>query len=275
MLLSPAQLHDILSSYKAEVANAYLYQNEIKISNYINKIEIHSMQEAMKDYVDISDHLDKMKTDKKCTWLLVAKETNTYKIVSCHGIIANVSSRKLKALINTNQIANCRLEDNKFISTDTYEIMPNKEFENTIAEKYKVFQAKALMLGYGNISFEYEIENKQVKIRTYTGSSSNIILPSFITVIMKDAFHSVNTETLELNEGLKLIGVGAFVAPNKIIQLRFIEIPSTVELIEPKAFSFNYNKSIQEDVTKNVGFKLRNDKTIILRPNEARGWGEA
>ena len=225
------------------------------------------MQEAMKDYVDISDHVDKIKTDKKCTWILVAKENNTYKIISCHGIIAKISSRKLNGLINNNQIVNCRLEDNKFISTDTYEIIPNKEFENTIAEKYEAFQAKALLLGYGSISFEYEIENNQVKIRKYTGSSTNIILPSFITVIMKNAFDNVNVETIELNEGLKLIGVGAFVAENKIPQLRFVEIPSTVELIEPKAFSFNYNTLKYGVDPKDTKFKLRSNKTIILRPN--------
>ena len=263
--VTPAQLHDMLYTCKIKVANAYLNQHEIEIHNWVNNIEIQSLDEATNKFIVIRDSDSKLKTAEKCTWVLLAKEGKKYNLVSCYGIIDKINARQLKELANNNQIANCNIEGTKFNSLDIYEIISNKDFENSIAEKYKVFRAKALMLGYGDISFNYEIENEQVKIRRYTGSSKNIILPSFITAIMKNAFDNVNIEKLELNEGLRIIGKGAFIASNRRDLLKFVEIPSTVELIETGAFAFNgstYGGKVELDEKL---FKLRNKNTIILR----------
>ena len=260
--LTPAQLHDIIYTCKIKVANAYLDQHEIKIHNWVNSIEIQSMDEATNKLIGIRDSERELKTAEKCNWILLAKEGKKYNLVSCYGIIDKINARQLKELTNNNRIANCSIEGNKFNSLDTYEIVSNKEFENIIAEKYKVFKAKALLLGYGDISFNYEIENEQVKIKRYTGSSSRIILPTFITAIMKNAFDNVNIEKLELNEGLRVIGKGAFVASNSRDLLKFVEIPSTVELIEHRAFAFNGSKYGGKIGLDEKSFKLRNKNTI-------------
>ena len=81
---------------------------------------------------------------------------------------------------------------------------------------------------------------------------------------MVNAFNGIILKTLNLNEGLRVIGTMAFAPTHMSEGLETIEIPSTVELIEHGAFS-NNSKLIKINGALNLNkIKLRSDKTIIL-----------
>ena len=81
---------------------------------------------------------------------------------------------------------------------------------------------------------------------------------------MVSAFRDVDIETLNLNEGLKVIGNRAFEPKEWLNGLTSVEIPSTVKVIGSKAFS-NNNRLIKNDSTWNTDrFKLRSEKTIVV-----------
>ena len=89
---------------------------------------------------------------------------------------------------------------------DVYEIEEDREFEKIIQSKYNSFIAKTVMLGYAGITFEYLVENYEVILTKYTGTSNDIVLPPFVTAIGKAAFAHKNVVRLKLNNGLKIIG---------------------------------------------------------------------
>ena len=245
-ILTPDKLRYILLHCKMKVANAELQNNNIIIPNWVNKTASRTYNKDM------------------CEFTLLAKDEDRYKIATCYGTISWISLDEIQTLIKEKDIANYEIIDNEEKWHDTYEIIRNKQFEETIAEKYKIFRGKALIMGYGDISFEYGIENQQVKLTRYTGSSRNVILPSFITSIRINAFRETTLNTLNLNEGLQAIGTRAFAPQNWSRGLESVEIPSTVQIIGKEAFNNN------KDMYKNNGslnmdkLKLRNSKTLLL-----------
>ena len=253
MLLTPDQLKTIFSSSSIQVANATIQDNEIKVSDWVNNIGTYRTTD--------NDH-------KKYNLILLSIENDRYKITDYRGdMISEISFTELAECIDRRDVANCTLNKAglKIRGIDTYEIISDEKFKATIASKYETFIAKSRLLGYGDISFDYEIENKQVRLRKYTGSSANIILPYFITAIADEAFSGKSIEKISLNEGLAVIGRGAFASSGNKTSWRSVEIPSTVELIGRGAF-YRQDKLLNVDGTLNMDrVKLRNIDTIITR----------
>ena len=253
MFLTPIQLKRIFSSSTIQVANAKLHNNEIRVSEWVNEIATGSSYSS---------------DSKKCPLILIAKRKDTYTVANYQGGMSKVNFEELRKYINNNRIANCMThidteKDLKISRTDAYDIIEDRGFEEGIESKYKIFIAKLKLLGHGDTSFNYKIENKQVVLKLYTGSSTNIILPSFIAAIKDRAFSGANIETLTLNEGLSVIGRWAFESHDGQDKLKSLEIPSTVELIEQGAF-FKRISLLNEEGTLNTAIvKLRNDNTII------------
>ena len=253
MFLTPIQLKRIFSSSTIQVANAKLHNNEIKVSDWVSEIATGSSYSS---------------DSKKCPLILTAKRKDTYTVANYQGEITKVNFEELRKYINNNRIANCKPhidteKDLKTRRTDAYIITEDKRFEEEIDSKYKIFIAKLKLLGHGNTSFNYKIENKQVALKMYTGSSTNIVLPSFITAIKDRAFSGANIETLSLNEGLSVIGRWAFESHGGQARLKRLEIPSTVELIEQGAFYKRINLLNDEGTLNTAIVKLRNSNTII------------
>ena len=255
-------LKSILSDHKIEVANAEMNNNEIKIQDWVNKITIKLATLISTDYLQINGNID------LCSSILLAKEAHMYKMVDNEGFVTKISANQLKSLVRLNKVANCiRGEHNgksTIIESNTYKIVKDAEFEKSIKIKYEGFIAKASLLGYEDVSFNYEIENKQVKLRKYTGTSKKVILPSFITTIMTKALSGRNLETIELNEGLEIIGQEAFDrqwvpgGPEKI------EIPSTVKWVGTKAFAYN-TKLLKQDGSPHTNrIIIRNKATLLM-----------
>ena len=156
------------------------------------------------------------------------------------------------------------IDGNKKIKTeDVYTIQKDKEFEAIIAEKYNNFIAKTIILGYKDTSFEYEVENKEVRITHYIGINRNVIVPPFITAIGKQAFRDSAIETIKFSEELRIIGNEAFNTYRKD-SIKQVEIPSTVSLIGNNAFKGNIKLSNLGGGIRTKYFKILGDKTVVL-----------
>ena len=197
-------------------------------------------------------------------YVLIAVDNNRYKIVSYKGDVSYIAEKDFKTLVLTEQVANCNnLKDTngeKIMMTDVCKMYRDDRFKKLIHSKYTAFTAKALMLGYGKITFKYIIEDREVKLTQYTGTSKNVIIPPFITCVMRGAFSGVQLETLKLSEGLKAIGKHSFRYNN----LSSIEIPESVELVGSNAFAFNKKLTDSSNNLHKDRFKLRNNRTIVL-----------
>ena len=169
-----------------------------------------------------------------------------------------MDDKQLKGHLDYNHVLNCSCENGVYKSIDTYNIVIDPEFEKSIAKKYETFIAKSIMLGL-DMSFEYIIENEEVKIICYTGKSRRVIVPNFITTITKDAFKTTNLQEVRLSEGLRYIGVGAFKNNN----IDRIVIPKTVEFVAYDAFGRN-PKLLGSDGGYNDAVKKLGSKTVIL-----------
>ena len=246
LLIRGKVLKNIILNTNIQVVNANVQEDSIILKKW-NK-EIHTLSKYGE--VSGSDYV-----------LLATKENGMYKIVDKDGKISNISGENLRVLEKAGKIANCT---NTLKITDSYKIGENAEFENSIKYKYEAFIVKIMMLGLKNITFEYEIENKEVRLTKYTGSNIDVILPSFITSIKMNAFSHIGIRTIDLNEGLRVIGAEAFCTKDTKGLLEHVEIPSTVELICHSAF-LNNNKLFKNTRTLNPDrFKLRSNKTIVM-----------
>ena len=211
-------------------------------------------------------HTVKGDTNTGADYILLCKTSkNEFKLVSFNDKITYVDGRQLKELTNTHKIANCNMLNGMIKSTDTYNGIRKPQFVQDITRKYELYSAKSGLLGR-KMSFDYIIEGNQVKLKRYTGTDKNVILPSFITSITQRAFARCYIETITLNEGLKYIGFNAFEACN----LAEITIPETVEFMGLGVFEFNkrllendseYGKYRQDKV------KILNKKATILDMN--------
>ena len=241
--LSKKILTEILSNTKIKVVNANIQNNVIEIKEWVNGLAV------------------KRGKVRKPKYVLLTIDDNIYKVADYNGNVSNLEIEEIKNIIKLKDIANCWFDGHSIITEDIYSIQRDAEFEKTLATKYTNFVAKAALLGYNGITFEYEIENSEVRLTQYTGSSIDIILPSFITAIGKEAFKLKSIETVKLHEGVKVIGENAF----SFNEIERIEIPSTIELIGNDAFS--YNRKLFKDQYKlnKDRFKVRSNKTIILK----------
>ena len=191
--------------------------------------------------------------------ILLAKISDqSFKTLNFNNEIVCMSEKDLKYNIDSKKVLNCLFEQGEYKSIYTYNITTNIKFKQYIAEKYREFRAKTLMLGIDS-KFIYSIENEDVKILDYAGTSKKVVIPNFVTTICSNAFRNQNIQEIKLNRGLKRIGKTAF-ANNKI---DYIEIPETVEFVGPQAFDRDAGR-----VTMNRNhspiIKQLNDKTVLL-----------
>ena len=243
------ELKNILLNSNIQVINARLQKDKLIIKTWSNNITT----------------FDNTKMTSACNGakyiLLASKEDGMYKIVDHHGEVSTICGTSLADIAKYKGIANC---STKMKTEDTYKIIKDEEFEVSIKLKYEAFIAKTRILSIGDISFKYDIENQEVRLVQYTGSSTDVVLPSFITSIKQNAFYKSNIKTIKLNEGLKVIGTRAFVTKEADGLLERIEIPESVELICNKAF-VNNSKIVKTNGRLHADrFKLRSSKTIVL-----------
>ena len=279
MYVEEEAMMSILLNYGNQVVNARLQNNNILVEDYV--------QSNYKEGHNYTTRFSTKFSGPKS--MLLGQDGHRFKIVNSLGTETIITSKQLLKYIGEGELVNCRIhisdnykilkvlkdicgnqklkysiidaESTKIRAFGTYSMQKNARFEEIIHQKYEKFTAKALLLNHASMSFDYEIEGQEVRLQKYTGSSKNVILPSFITAIRPRAFHSSSIKTIRLNEGLKVIAEEAFV----LNQLAEVEIPSTVELADEGAFGFNrelyLRGSNKLDMTK---FNLLSDKTMLV-----------
>ena len=141
MILAPSKLAHLILNCKMRVVNAKIQNNCIIVTDWVNRLR------------------------GGCPYTLLTVSETICKIASFNGFAARISTEELKHLIIRKEIANCNIVGKRVIWVDTYETIKDTEFEKQIALKHKEFMSKAHIIGYGNVSFNYEIENQQVKLK--------------------------------------------------------------------------------------------------------------
>ena len=255
MLLAPERLKAIILHTDIKVVNAKVENNELVLNNWVNEIHTESTELTVIDNKVVDLH-------HGANFVLLAKRSGKYKLVGFRGNVYTFEC--IEDTVRAREVANCRLiRDRGLIrveSADAYELQNDAEFEETIEKKYKGFLAKTMLLGHQGITFDFKIENHDVKLTEYTGSNKHVILPPFITSIMKEAFRRKGIETIKFSEGLKSIGAKAFVHGN----IARVEIPESVELIGTGAFGNNPKLFKNTGAINDDRFILRNAKTVVM-----------
>ena len=235
-----ALVTDLIEKYKLEVKNLSLHNGKLKIKQWPNGIRIASV------------YSEKEKTD---LILLHSINRQRFRMLNKQGNVHFCSEDGLKSLIDNDRVANCCVTIENGVkcykSEDTYSISTKDSFRQQVDLKYKEFQAKTLVVGL-DMSFNYEIENRNVRITSYTGRSTRVIIPSFITTINSKIFESKGIIEIRLSEGLEYIGDDAF----RINKIQEVVIPKSVKIIGHKAF-FSNNGEL-------VSIKLLSDKTLVV-----------
>ena len=260
MTLQPDRLKEVILNNKIHVVNATIQNGNIVLKDWGKGVNSEATE------WDI--FTPKYKGPK---YVLLATEGDTYKIVDTRGFIERFDKEKLVYSIKLDEIANCKItkslirRKSSIETMDVYNIQKDSEFEREIASKYTSFIAKATMLGYGDVSFEYEIENTTVRLLNYTGSSLNVIIPPFITATKSNAFYRRGIKALKLSEGLKTIGPLSFGSDIRLEGIQRVEIPYTVELVGQRAFLDNVKLFKGESELNMERFKLLDYKTVVLK----------
>ena len=237
-----AFLNNLIIVHKINIKNISVINGELDIKPWYNEI-----------------HCKQLIEDTGSDYVLICKPAkNIYKLVSYDKKISYVEIKQLKRLIQGFKIANCDFRDGTYKSMDTYTTAKDTTFEERINNIYKKYKTKTSILGCG-MEFEYTIEGAEVKLRKYTGTCKNVIVPKFITTIIEGAFIGTEIESIKLEPGLKYIGSFAFEDCN----LSEIMIPETVEFIGLGAFYGNKRlfKSNEEYTDK---IKILNKRTLVL-----------
>lgn len=191
--------------------------------------------------------------------LLCQIDEDTYKLVSYDECVIYVSTEELYGHVMSHKVANCRLNGGKFESIGTYSVPENMQFKLSIAAQYSRYTAMTALLGR-KMSFDYIIEGDDVKLKRYTGSAIDVIVPKFITSIMQRAFVGSGVATVTLDEGLESIGYYAFQGCN----LSTVIIPKTVKFIGTGAFYNNKRMVMYNGMYKKGKLKLLSEKTQML-----------
>lgn len=236
-------LRKIIETHKMEIKNVSIRNNNISVKVWPNEL------------------LNKTPWDNTgSNYILLCKLTNgTFKLVNCgEESVIYADGEQLKQLIAGDEMANCLIKNGKFESTGTYTVTKNTEFEEGIATKYERYTTLSAAIGC-KMSFEYAIENAEVKLKMYTGSATDVIIPSFVTSIVESAFWDGGIESITIDQGLKSIGSFAFEA----CHLSSIIIPKTVEFIGEDAFSEN-KQLVTRSREYKEGITVLNKNALII-----------
>ena len=236
-------LKRLIKIHNMHPTNIELLDSETESEHWINKVH-HKNNDISKgaNYILLCEMYD-----------------NRFKTASYDGRISHINSYELKLLARQRRIANCTVEDRALKMEPAYHITNNTQFEEEIAERYKIYEAKSILLGR-KMSFEYTVEGTKVKLLKYTGTTKNVIIPKFITTIMKEAFIDCGIETLTLDDGLKYIGTRAF----KNCNLSKVTIPQTVKFMGQGVFSTNIRILTVHGAYRNDRVNILSKDTTVL-----------
>ena len=206
-----------------EASTKMIINSNLEVSN-LNIVE---------DKVTVQPHWDIYKSNtNKITGarhILLCKITeNKYKLVNHKGDVIHCDSDSLNQIRQRNAIANYKPKSQEF---GTYNITPDIKFVQDIAKKYQLYEAKSALLGR-KMSFDYMIEGTTVKLKKYTSTTKDVIIPKFVTSIMVKAFDNCKIETLTLEEGLGAIGAYSF----RDCTIAEVVLPKTVNFVFQGAF---------------------------------------
>ena len=224
-----------------DIKNAKIDNNEIVLTDWPNPITTEGL------------------TKKRGFTLINKIAQDTFRLVSNNEWVDHVNGEELREYIKINEVYNCTLRDGNYYSIDTHNIRQDNQFEQLIAEKYKRHIALTTLLGHG-MEFDYVIEGEQVKLKGYTGTAKEVIVPRFVTTILENAFGGTKIEALKLDTGLKYIGGFAFDGCN----ISEIIVPETVELICVEAFGGN-DKLVDSYGEYKDTIKLLNKNTVTIK----------
>ena len=247
--LKTKSLRRILEHTKSQAANAQIDNDIIKIKDWENSTYTNESQFIGNDFAT-------RKSGPK--YVRVANGCNINRVIDSYGRIYNMGNTDFNNAVDQENVINTEI-------TDIYKIYRDKEFEDEIGIKYNNFIAKAMLLGFRDITFQYEIENKEVRLKSYTGKNKDIIIPPFITAIKAEAFKGKNIKSVILSHGLKAIGPKAFWTEGVTsVGIENIEIPETVELIGNNAFTGNRYLISSNGIINKRRFKLLNEENTVL-----------
>ena len=237
------EMKRIIIIHKMHTANMELLNGNIQNKHWYNQL-----------------HLEKEFIHTGSEYILICEiEEGKYKLARHDVGISYFNSEQLQTCLKYHKIANCDIINGKLKSTGTYKITKDNQFEAEIKERYERYVAKSTLLGR-QMSFNYTIEGKKVKLIKYTGITKDVIIPKFVTTITEKAFNNCNIETLTLEEGLRYIGRGAFSGCN----LSEIIIPQTVEFIDKEVFYRNKRLVNDYNEYKRDKVKILNSRTTVL-----------
>ena len=191
--------------------------------------------------------------------LLCQLDKNTFKLAFYEKEATIMSYKRLMAFVEKDRVGNCSIKDGVMESMGTYNVKQDIKFKEQIDEKYEIFMAKCTLLGR-NMTFEYVVEGEEVKLREYTGTDQEVIIPNFVTSITARAFERSGLTKLTLDNGIKSIGDLSFTGCN-ILEL---VIPKTVEFICSRAFHKN-KKLVTAKGEYTNKITVLNPKTIIIK----------
>ena len=230
-----------------------------KYKGSIKNITITGYEKTIKRwYRDLNENESENNASGAEYILLCKLDENNFKLASCDRQIKYLNIEQLTNCIKYYRVANCKIERNGYKSIDTYGATKNPQFEEQIAKKYERYTAMSAVMGR-EMAFDYIIEGTEVKLKQYTGVTKHVIVPKFITSIMKEAFDETKIESIELENGLKSIGSYAFENCN----LAKIIIPETVQLIGTLAF-FGNRRLVTNDYDYKEAIQILNKNTIVM-----------
>ena len=195
--------------------------------------------------------------DKESNYVLIGNiEKSQFKMIDSTGKVGYYDEAELKTLIESDRVLNCEYTNNTnkiYKSTDTYSIRKDPKIIEQIYAKYIDFRMQGLHLGM-DLGFDYIIENEEVKITKYTGTSDKVVIPNFITAVLANAYSYRGIRELMINEGLKFIGNSAF----KGNDITFVLLPYSVEIVGKEAFDRDIRGT-----HKNI-YKKLNPNTLMI-----------
>ena len=130
---------------------------------------------------------------------------------------------------------------------------------NTLYELF-ILKTRALCL---DCSFNYIVEGETgVRLTEYTGKSTHVIIPGFITIIGSTVFCGKNITNVSLTDGLQEIRYNAFAMNN----IGNVDIPKTVRHIGRAAFAGNdrlFKSKGAETILNTDKFKIYSERIEI------------
>lgn len=169
-----------------------------EMTKAIQFCKVFGEQECLNEILSNTPHLDTylyLDTDRK---------TSKHRLIRLYGTksIHNVTSKRLKGLVQNNRIENITLGNNEKLRIK-WVVPPTKEdFRQKIDNLYLEYINSSKLLGKDR-SFEYEIISDYV-IQLTGNDTSQVIVPDFITSVCD--FVTTYPKLLKLSNSVRFIG---------------------------------------------------------------------